>query len=55
MLQLGGSEPGPLAEAAAEAERRGYDEINLNIGCPSDRVAVRAFRCLPDGGTLDSG
>jgi tRNA-dihydrouridine synthase A len=39
VCQLGGSEPGKLAAAAAIAARYGYDEINLNCGCPSDRVA----------------
>ncbi|SDK99973.1 tRNA-U16,U17-dihydrouridine synthase [Franzmannia pantelleriensis] len=37
-LQLGGSDPGELAECAAIAETWGYDEVNLNVGCPSDRV-----------------
>ena len=37
-LQLGGSDPGELAECAAIGEAWGYDEINLNVGCPSDRV-----------------
>ena len=37
-LQLGGSDPTQLAEAARIAEDYGYDEINLNLGCPSDRV-----------------
>lgn len=37
-LQLGGSDPGELAECAAIAEDWGYDEVNLNVGCPSDRV-----------------
>lgn len=37
-LQLGGSDPGELAECAAIAEEWGYDEVNLNVGCPSDRV-----------------
>ena len=47
VLQLGGSEPDILASAAAEGERRGYDAINLNIGCPSDRVQSGAFgACL---------
>ena len=36
-LQLGGSNPADLARCAALAETRGYDEINLNVGCPSDR------------------
>ena len=46
-LQLGGSEPRELAAAARAAEDAGYDEINLNCGCPSDRVASGAFgACL---------
>src|SRR3569833_2314172 len=46
-LQLGGSEPAELAEAARIGEQSGYDEINLNCGCPSDRVASGAFgACL---------
>jgi tRNA-dihydrouridine synthase A len=46
-LQLGGSDPGQLAAAARAGEEAGYDEINLNCGCPSDRVASGAFgACL---------
>jgi tRNA-dihydrouridine synthase A len=46
-LQLGGSDPGKLAEAAAIGEGYGYDEINLNVGCPSDRVQQGRFgACL---------
>jgi tRNA-dihydrouridine synthase A len=46
-LQLGGSEPKDLAAAARIGEEAGYDEINLNCGCPSDRVASGAFgACL---------
>jgi tRNA-dihydrouridine synthase A len=46
-LQLGGSEPGALAAAARIAEDFGYDEINLNVGCPSDRVQDGRFgACL---------
>ncbi|HEY0145165.1 MAG TPA: tRNA dihydrouridine(20/20a) synthase DusA [Methylovirgula sp.] len=46
-VQLGGSEPSMLAEAAAIAADFGYDEINLNIGCPSERVQNGAFgACL---------
>ncbi|HLG52700.1 MAG TPA: tRNA dihydrouridine(20/20a) synthase DusA, partial [Steroidobacteraceae bacterium] len=46
-LQLGGSEPQLLADAAAIGESFGYDEINLNIGCPSDRVQNATFgACL---------
>ncbi|MFP5405607.1 MAG: tRNA-dihydrouridine synthase, partial [Gammaproteobacteria bacterium] len=37
-IQLGGSEPGELARCARMAERAGYDEVNLNVGCPSERV-----------------
>jgi tRNA-dihydrouridine synthase A len=42
-LQLGGSEPEALAKSALEGERFGYDEINLNCGCPSDRVQNGCF------------
>ena len=42
-VQLGGSDPVELAEAAAMAEDEGYDEINLNVGCPSDRVQSGTF------------
>lgn len=42
-LQLGGSEPAELAEAARLGAAAGYDEINLNIGCPSDRVQSGCF------------
>ncbi|MDL1859399.1 tRNA dihydrouridine(20/20a) synthase DusA [Betaproteobacteria bacterium PRO7] len=46
-LQLGGSEPVELAHCARLGERRGYDEINLNCGCPSERVQRGAFgACL---------
>lgn len=46
-LQLGGSEPEALAQSARLGERRGYDEINLNCGCPSERVQRGAFgACL---------
>src|SRR4051812_19618256 len=46
-LQLGGSEPAKLAEAARIGEDFGYDEINLNVGCPSDRVQSGRFgACL---------
>src|SRR5690554_4118643 len=37
-LQLGGSNPAELAQCAKLAEQYGYDEVNLNVGCPSDRV-----------------
>ncbi|MFO1140708.1 MAG: tRNA dihydrouridine(20/20a) synthase DusA [Paracoccus sp. (in: a-proteobacteria)] len=42
-LQLGGSEPAQLAEAARIGAGWGYDEINLNVGCPSDRVQSGCF------------
>ena len=46
-LQLGGSEPQKLAECAGIAADMGYDEINLNVGCPSDRVQEGRFgACL---------
>lgn len=46
-LQLGGSDPRDLAEAARIGEGFGYDEINLNVGCPSDRVKDGRFgACL---------
>src|SRR5437773_1893246 len=46
-VQLGGSEPAELARCARLAESYGYDEINLNIGCPSERVQRGAFgACL---------
>ncbi len=46
-LQLGGSDPAQMASAAKLGEDAGYDEININIGCPSDRVQSGAFgACL---------
>lgn len=42
-LQLGGSDPANLAEAARIGEAEGYDEINLNVGCPSPRVQEGCF------------
>lgn len=42
-LQLGGSDPADLAEATRIAAGYGYDEINLNVGCPSDRVQSGCF------------
>lgn len=42
-LQLGGGEPEELARAARLGERAGYDEINLNVGCPSERVQSGCF------------
>ena len=46
-LQLGGSDPNYLAHAARFGEEAGYDEINLNCGCPSDKVQLGSFgACL---------
>ena len=46
-LQLGGSEPDWMAQATARAAEFGYDEININVGCPSDRVQSGRFgACL---------
>jgi tRNA-dihydrouridine synthase A len=46
-LQLGGSDPAELAQAARIAQDYGYDEVNLNVGCPSDRVQSGRFgACL---------
>jgi tRNA-dihydrouridine synthase A len=46
-LQLGGSDPGDLARCAKLGQQWGYDEINLNCGCPSERVVRGAFgACL---------
>jgi tRNA-dihydrouridine synthase A len=46
-LQLGGCEPEALAQCAVMAEQRGYNEVNLNVGCPSDRVQNGRFgACL---------
>ncbi len=47
VLQLGGNEPAKMAEAARIGEAFGYDEVNINCGCPSDRVQSGAFgACL---------
>lgn len=52
-LQLGGSEPDDLARSAKLGEQWGYDEINLNCGCPSERVQKGAFgACLMAEPTL---
>ncbi len=46
-LQLGGSDPAALAHCAKLAQERGYDQVNLNVGCPSDRVQNGRFgACL---------
>jgi tRNA-dihydrouridine synthase A len=46
-LQLGGSDPKAMAHCAKIAEQRGYDEVNINVGCPSDRVQSGMFgACL---------
>src|SRR5690554_3325366 len=47
VLQLGGSDPDGLAEATRIAHEAGYREVNLNVGCPSDRVQSGRFgACL---------
>ncbi len=47
VLQLGGSDPADMAKAAVAAQEYGYDEININVGCPSDRVQNGRFgACL---------
>lgn len=47
VLQLGGSVPGMLADCCRMAEEVGYDEVNLNVGCPSPRVQENQFgACL---------
>ena len=43
VFQLGGSQPDDLAECSLMAEEAGYDEVNLNVGCPSDRVKKGRF------------
>ncbi|KTD60964.1 tRNA-dihydrouridine synthase A [Legionella shakespearei DSM 23087] len=46
-MQLGGSDPQALAESAKISEQAGYDEVNLNLGCPSDKVQAGRFgACL---------
>ena len=46
-LQLGGSEPEAMTECAELAQQHGYDEVNINVGCPSDRVQSGSFgACL---------
>jgi tRNA-dihydrouridine synthase A len=46
-LQLGGSDPVAMAKCAVLAQERGYDEVNINVGCPSDRVQNGRFgACL---------
>ncbi|WP_442863997.1 tRNA dihydrouridine(20/20a) synthase DusA [Alteromonas sp. ASW11-130] len=46
-LQLGGSNPADMARCAVMAQERGYDEVNINVGCPSDRVKNGSFgACL---------
>lgn len=46
-LQLGGSDPSDMARCAELAQQRGYDEVNINVGCPSDRVQNGRFgACL---------
>ncbi|MFP3019711.1 MAG: tRNA dihydrouridine(20/20a) synthase DusA [Arsenophonus sp.] len=53
VLQLGGNDPAILADCAKIAKKSGYDELNLNIGCPSDRVQNARFgACLMREGPL---
>ena len=56
-LQLGGDDPAALARCARIGEQLGYDEINLNVGCPSDRVQMGRFgACLmADPGRVAEG
>ena len=42
-LHLGGDDPAQMTEAARIAEDLGYDEVNINVGCPSDRVQSGSF------------
>ena len=52
-LQLGGSDPADMATCAKIAQQWGYDEVNINVGCPSDRVQSGAFgACLMQQPTL---
>lgn len=52
-LQLGGSDPDLLAQAARVGQEHGFDEVNLNVGCPSDRVQAGRFgACLMKEPTL---
>ena len=52
-VQLGGNDPVAMAECAAMAESWGYDEVNINVGCPSDRVQKGTFgACLMQQPTL---
>lgn len=53
VLQLGGSDPAAMAECAKRAAEMGYDEVNINVGCPSDRVQNGRFgACLMAEPTL---
>ncbi len=54
-LQLGGSDPQALAQCAKLAEARGYDEINLNVGCPLRPRAERDVWRLSDGQCATGG
>ena len=47
ILQLGGSDPAEMAQAAILAQQAGFDQVNINVGCPSDKVQSGAFgACL---------
>ncbi|MFP3028857.1 MAG: tRNA-dihydrouridine synthase [Arsenophonus sp.] len=55
-LQLCGNEPEVLANCVKMAQKSGYDEVNLNIGCPSDRIQnARFYACLMREWALSSG
>jgi len=52
-LQLGGSEPDAMTKCAELAQKWGYDEVNINVGCPSDRVQSGSFgACLMESPDL---
>ena len=53
-LQLGGCDPDQLARAAEHGARHGYDEVNLNVGCPSERVRSARFGARSVSRTWDS-
>ena len=54
-VQLGGCDPEHMTQCAVKSQEYGYDEVNINVGCPSDRVKKRQFRCLSDGPAPGSG
>ena len=56
-VQLGGNDPIAMAECAAMAEEQGFDEVNINVGCPSDdsyaALSVSVFRCTSSSSYFD--